>query len=149
MTITGSFFKWYNLAVILASITFAYVAVLMVSSNLSGISGKHSCCISPRLLETLLLFNDINVDFQVLGVLHLACGQELYIHYIHKSLLAVIFIGSFAGVFIIRSMWFDGWILFSISLQVSVEQTGVFPLSARRNSDFLLSHIVLFEKPKM
>ena len=52
--------------------------------------------------------------------MHLACSQELYIHYIHKSLLAVIVLCCIAFTIVVEDIWRDGWILFSISLLVSI-----------------------------
>ncbi len=56
--------------------------------------------------------------FQLLGVIHVISSQELYIHYIHKLLLAVIVVFSLVFIFIVEAVWIDGWTLFNQSLQV-------------------------------
>ena len=51
--------------------------------------------------------------------MHLASNQELYIHYIHKSLLAVILLCCVAFSIVLEDLWLDSWTLFSLSFLVS------------------------------
>ena len=71
--------------------------------------------------------------------MHLASNQELYIHYIHKSLLAVILLCCVAITIVLEDLWLEGWTLFSLSLLVSNFQ--FFSVSC--NLLFLTSNSVL------
>ena len=51
--------------------------------------------------------------------MHLASNQELYIHYIHKALLAVILLCCVAFSIVLEDLWLDSWTLFSLSFLVS------------------------------
>ncbi|XP_076832141.1 glycerophosphodiester phosphodiesterase domain-containing protein 5 isoform X3 [Brachyhypopomus gauderio] len=81
-------------------------------------SGEWSDCTVPILASTAAGFTYI-AFLMILALCHIAVGQQLNLHWLHKIGVTVALLTTITGVIYISEIWSEEWDVISISLQAT------------------------------
>nr|XP_045364760.1 glycerophosphodiester phosphodiesterase domain-containing protein 5 isoform X1 [Camelus bactrianus]XP_045364761.1 glycerophosphodiester phosphodiesterase domain-containing protein 5 isoform X1 [Camelus bactrianus]XP_045364762.1 glycerophosphodiester phosphodiesterase domain-containing protein 5 isoform X1 [Camelus bactrianus] len=133
----GYWSDWSVPILITTAAAFTYVAGLLVEGHLvlphPGMFSPDPMGAIPPLRPTAdFLFQDLLLwsQTQVLALCHIAVGQQMNLHWLHKIGLVVVLVATVVAMSAVAQLWEDEWEILLISLQGTAPFLHVGALAA-------------------